>query len=515
VRFNIASHFVDRNVEEGRGESTALLSGEHSTTYAELAGLTNRVGNVLRELGVRSGHVVLLAMNDGVEFVATWYAAQKLGAVTAEVYTFLQPKDYAYYLGYTEARLVIADAVTLPALRAAGTADLLVIGVPEAGLRPGEHHFETLISQASGELEAAHTTLDDVAIWKFTTGSTGAPKACVHTARSPLESFERYAQGVLGIRPGDRVLAVPKLFFGYARDLVALFPFGVGGTGVTFGERSTAELIFGLIARYRPTILVNVPTMMSAMIAHPAAAGQDLSCLRLCTSAGEALPSELHRKWDNTFGVEVVDGIGSSEAYHIYLSNRPGQVRRGSLGQAVPGYRVRVLDETDAELPDGEIGTLEVTGPTIAREYRGEAEKTARTFQGDTVRSSDLFSRDSEGFFHHHGRADDLLKVGGLFVAPSEIEDCLLGHPDVTDCAVVGREMNGLVRPRAYVVLRNGAAADAQALRDFTRARLAGHKYPREVWFVTELPRTANGKLDRRALARGNALKKECTQERQ
>ncbi|MDT7723655.1 MAG: hypothetical protein QOI21_231 [Actinomycetota bacterium] len=500
MRFNIATHFVDHNLDEGRGLNTALWCEGQSVTYSDLAVLVNRVGNALRELGVRSGQLVLLAMSDGLDFVATWYAVQKIGAVTAEVYTFLQPKDYTYYLGYTEAALVVADAVTLPALREAGAANLLVTGVPAAELLPGEHHFGTLVSAASSELEAAPTNLDDVAIWKFTTGSTGAPKACVHTARSPLESFERYAKGILAIGSEDRVLAVPKLFFGYARDLVALFPFGAGGAGITFAERSTAGLMFELIAHYRPTILVNVPTMMSTMIAHPEAAQQDLSCLRLCTSAGEALPPELHRKWDNTFGVEVIDGIGSSEAYHIYLSNRPGEVRRGSLGKTVPGYRARILDETDAELPDGEIGTLEVTGPTIALEYRGDAEKTARTFHGETVRSGDLFSRDSEGFFHHHGRADDLLKVGGVFVAPGEIEDCLLGHPDVTDCAVMGRELNGLVVPRAYVVLRAGASVDAQALRDFARARLAGHKYPREVSFVTELPRTANGKLDRRAL---------------
>jgi benzoate-CoA ligase family protein len=500
VRFNITTHFVDRNAEEGRGLNTALLCEGRSVSYSNLAALVNRVGNALCELGVRCGQMVLIAMSDGLDFVASWYAAQKIGAVTAEVYTFLQPKDYAYYLGYTEARLVIADAVTLPALREAGAANLLVTGVPAAELRPGEHHFDTLVSQAASELEAAPTNLDDVAIWKFTTGSTGAPKACVHTARSPLESFERYAQGVLGLRSDDRVLAVPKLFFGYARDLVALFPFGAGGAGIVFGDRSTAGLMFELIARYRPTILVNVPTMMSAMIAHPEAAQQDLSCLRMCTSAGEALPPELHRKWDSTFGVEVVDGIGSSEAYHIYLSNRPGAVRRGSLGSIVPGYQARILDETDAELPDGEIGTLEVTGPTIALEYRGDAEKTARTFHGDTVRSGDLFSRDSEGFFHHHGRADELLKVGGIFIAPGEIEDCLLGHPDVTDCAVMGREVNGLVLPRAYVVVREGASVDAQTLRDFARARLAGHKCPREVRFVSELPRTTNGKLDRRAL---------------
>lgn len=278
-----------------------------------------------------------------------------------------------------------------------------------------------------------------------------------------------------------------------------MFPFGVGAAGIPFPQRSTADLMFELIARHRPTVLVNVPTMMSAMVAHPDAANQDLSSLRLCTSAGEALPSELHRKWDNTFGVEVVDGIGSSEAYHIYLSNRPGVTRRGSLGQAVPGYQVRVIDELDQELPDGEIGALEVTGPTIAREYRGDAEKSQRTFHGDTLRSGDLFSRDEAGFFTHHGRADDLLKVGGVFVAPGEIEDCLLGHPEVVECAVVGHEKDGLVLSRAYIVVKDNATLTETELQNYAREHLAAHKYPREVCFVPELPRTANGKLDRRA----------------
>ncbi|WP_246257756.1 benzoate-CoA ligase family protein [Amycolatopsis anabasis] len=497
---NLASFFVDRNLAEGRGESTALVCAQRSVSYAELAALTNRIGNVLRDLGVRSGQRVLLALSDSVEFVATWYAAQKIGAVTAEVYTFLQPKDYAYYLTYTEPALVVADAVTLDALRTAGARELLVTGVPDAELRDHERPFRTLVERASDELEPAPVTEDDVAIWKFTTGSTGSPKACVHPARSPLASFEHYARGVLGIRPDDRVLAVPKLFFGYARDLVALFPFGVGGSGVVFGERSTADRIFDLIERHRPTILVNVPTMMSAMVAHPRAAEADLGSLRLCTSAGEALPAELHRKWDETFGVDVVDGIGSSEAYHIYVSNRPGEARRGSLGQAVPGYSARVVDESGNPLPDGEIGPLEVTGPTIAREYWGDPGKSARTFRGDTLLSGDLFSRDAEGFFHHRGRADDLLKIGGIFVAPSEIEHCLIGHPDVVDCAVLGYEAEGLARARAFVVPRAGARVTAEELVEFARERLAGHKCPRDIRFVDALPRTANGKLDRRAL---------------
>ena len=516
-RFNVASHFVDRNVDEGRGDRPALLTDAGATTYAELAALVNRAGSVLRELGVRRGDRVLLALSDGVEFVATWYAAQKIGAVTAEVYTYLPVKDYAYFLAYTEARVVVVDAVTLDAVReavhqtgretAGADRTLLVVGdaVGDAagtgGLRPGEHSFATLVGQASAELDAAPTTRDDVAIWKFTTGSTGAPKACVHPARSPLLSFDWYARGVLDISPNDVVLPVPKLFFGYARDLAALFPFGVAGAGVVFPERSTPERIFELIERHRPTILVNVPTMMSAMLAHPAAATADLSCLRLCTSAGEALPAELARRWDQAFGVDVVDGIGSSEAYHIYISTRPGDPRPGSLGRVVPGYTARVVGEDGTPQPDGSVGLLEVSGGTVAFEYHGAPEKTAATFVGEgTVRSADLFVRDVDGYFYYRGRADDLLKVAGVWVAPSEIESCLLAHPDVLECAVVGYTSEGLVRPRAFVVIRDGASVTAAELQALARAELSPHKYPRDVRFVGSLPRTANGKLDRRAL---------------
>ncbi|MBN6037141.1 benzoate-CoA ligase family protein [Amycolatopsis sp. 195334CR] len=491
---NITSYFLDRN----EGSRTALITPERTVTYAELIALSNRAGNALHQLGVRSGQRVLLALNDGVDFVAVWYGAQKIGAVTAEVYTFLQPKDYEYFLNYTEALAVIADATTLGPLREAGARNLVVAGVDESELRPGEHSLSALLAEAADQLDPVEGPDDEVAIWKFTTGSTGAPKACTHTRRSPIRSFELYAKEILGINADDKVLGVPKLFFGYARDLVAMFPFGVGGSGIAFPERTTPELLFHLIAEHRPTILVNVPTMMSAMLAHPAAAEQDLSCLRLCTSAGEALPAEVHRKWDETFGVEVVDGIGSSEAYHIFLSNRPGAAKRGSLGREVPGYSARVIDESGAVLPDGEIGTLEVTGPTIAGEYWGDAEKSARTFDGETLRSGDLFSRDAEGFFTHHGRADDLLKIGGIFVAPSEIENCLLGHADVVECAALGYEQDGLARVRAFVV-RSGTVTEDE-LREYARARLAGHKYPREIVFVDTLPRTANGKLDRRAL---------------
>jgi benzoate-CoA ligase family protein len=504
TRFNVADYFVDRNLAVGRAERTALLTNAGATTYAELAALVNRVGNVLLSLGARRGERVLLALSDGVEFVATWYGAQKIGAVTAEVYTFLQAKDYRYFLDYTGASVVIADPFTLDRLREAGVADrkVLVVGATD-DLRDNEYDFATLVAAAPATLDAAPTDRDDIAIWKFTTGSTGAPKACVHTAASPIVSHEAYGLGVLDITEDDIILPVPKLFFGYARDLAALYPFGVGGAGIAFPERTTVERIFELIARFRPTILVNVPTMMSAMVAHPAASTQDFSSLRLCTSAGEALPAELHRKWDEAFGVEVVDGIGSSEAYHIYISNRPGAARQGSCGQVVPGYAARVVNDEGAEVRDGEVGTLEVTGGTVALEYFEDEEKSAATYRGNTVHTGDLFSRDTDGFFFYHGRADDLLKSGGIWVAPSEIEHCLIGHDDVIECGVVGYDVDGLMRPRAYVVLRDGVSGSAElvaALREYVRARLAGHKSPHDIRFVDALPRTTNGKLDRRAL---------------
>jgi len=502
VEFNLASHFVDRHVEEGRGDRTALTTDERRWSYAELAELTSRTAHVLRELGVRAEERVLLVLADSPQFVAAWYAVLKLGAVTAEAYTFLPPKDYAYYLDYTRARVCVTDAATLERVREAAAASrwlerLLVVGAEPGDLRENEEHFETLADGAPATFEAAPTTRDDIAIWKFTTGSTGAPKACVHPMHSPLLSCDWYATGVLGMREDDVVLPVPKLFFGYARDMAALFPFQSGGAGIVFGERTTPERIYELAERHRPTILVNVPTMMSAMLADPRP--EALSSLRLCTSAGEALPAELHRRWLDAFGVEVLDGIGSSEAYHIYISNRPGAARVGSTGQVVPGYRARVVDETGNDLPDGEIGRLHVEGDTAALMYWNAHTKSKATFAGDLVMTGDLFARDSDGYFTYRGRADSLLKVGGIFVAPAEIEHCLIEHPAVVECAVVGAERDGLAFPRAHVVVREEVAA--RELQDFVRERLSPHKRPREVVFMDALPKTGSGKIDRRALA--------------
>lgn len=500
TEFNIASHFVDRNADE----RTALITERGPVGYGELKALVNRVGGALRALGVGRGDRVLLALADSVEFVAVWFGAQKIGAVTAEVYTFLQAEDYKYFVDYATPAVVVADATTLPRLRAAGVARMLVVGVPQADLLDGESHFDTAVAAQPDTLEAAPTRSDDPAMWRFTTGSTGAPKACVLPARSALLATEWYAFGSLGLRPDDVVLSVPKLFFGYANNMTVLFPFGAGGTGIISAERATPELIFDLVRRHRPTILVNVPTMISAMVRHPDAAAQDLSSLRVCVSGGEVLPAALRAEWMDRFGVEVLDGIGSSEAFHGYICNRPGRVKPGSLGEAVPGYRLRVVDHDGTPVPDGEVGRLEITGETAALEYWQAPEKSAETFpHPHTVRSSDLVVRSPDGFFTYHGRADDLLKVGGMWVAPAEIEECLLRHPAVSQCAVVGYEVDGLTKTRAFVVVDSAVTADpttAQALKDFVRSTLAPHKYPRDVRFVARLPLTPSGKVDRQAL---------------
>jgi len=504
--FNVAHYFLHRNVEEGRGDRVALHVGEQAVTYRELSQLAYRIGHVLRALGVAPEDRVLLALADGVEFVATWYAVVGLGAVSAEVYTYLHAHDYAYYLDYVRPQVVVTDAVTHGKVREAAhtvgfRGKLLAVGVPE--LLPGEEDFHRLVAQAPSEPALADTRKDDFALWKFTTGTTGRPKAVVHCHYAPYLSFWNYAQEVIRYTPEDVVLPVPKLFFGYARDCAALFPFGVGASAVVFPERSTPERIFQLIRHHRPTLLIQVPTMMRQMVEHPEAECYDLSCVRLATSAGEALPAELYHRWKQKFGVEVVDGIGSSELYHIYISNRPGQVRPGSVGRPCPGYRAEVRDPDGRPLPRGETGELWVWGETAALLYWRDRGKSVRTFHGNWVRTGDLFREDEDGFLWYQGRADDLMKVGGVWVAPAEVEQCLLSHPLVAECAVLPTVREGLVVPVAYVTLREPHRAGpelARALQDHVRGNLSPHKYPREVRFVDSLPRTPSGKVDRRQL---------------
>ncbi len=504
-RFNMGWYFLDRNLEEGRGDKRCLYYRDEAWTYREVHAAASRFGNVLRSLGVDVEDRVLLVLPDRPEFAFAWFGAAKVGAVIAMVNPLLPAEDFGHYFNYSRARVAVVDESVLdrlepllgsfPHLR-----HLVVVG--GAG---GRHlAFEELCAKASDRLVNADTHRDDPAIWLFTSGSTGKPKAAVHLQQDLPWNTERYARMVLGIREDDLTVSVPKLFFGYATGTNLLFPFAVGAATALFSERSEPGALFDAIERYRPTILTSVPTMIGGMLNHPGGPQRDLSSLRLVLSAGEALPSELYRRWIETFGVEILDGIGSAEMFHIYISNLPGEVVPGSLGRLVPGYEARIVGPDGSEMPPGEAGTLWIKGESAAILYWQAHEKSKEILRGDWVVTGDHMRRDGQGRFWYEGRTDDMLKVGGIFVSPYEVENCLLQHPLVAECAVIGyKDADGLVKPKAYVVCREGApdATLARDLQEFVKTRLAPYKYPRMVEFAVSLPRNDRGKIDRRRLS--------------
>lgn len=498
-RFNLTDYFLYDRLEEGRGGHPAILFEDSRWTYAEVAEQAARAGNALKAAGVLPGDRVLICLPDCPEFAFAWFGAIRIGAVGAMVNPLLPPKDYRYYLRYSE-----ASAIVLPASLAETLGDVLKTARHLKTVLAVGGSFEKACAQASPSLEAHPTRATDPALWLFTSGSTGEPKAAVHRHRDFAFNTEVFAKRAMGMRPDDRTLSVPKLFFGYATGTNLMFPFSVGATACLFPERSTAEAMYRRIAQFRPTVLTTVPTMINAMLQDPQADSADLSSIRFAFSAGEALPPELYHRWKARFGIELCDGIGSAEMFHIYITNRPGDVVPGSLGRIVDGYRARILDPGGREVPDGELGTLWIGGPTAAIEYWKDPEKSARTFhhspEGSWVDTGDQFRRDADGRFWYAGRADDMLKVGGVWVAPAEIENCLLKHPGVAECAVLGIQEEGLVKPRAYVVPRPGAGPTAGELQEFVKKNLAPYKYPRQVAFLEALPKNDRGKVDKKLL---------------
>jgi benzoate-CoA ligase family protein len=503
-RLNIADHFLDARVREGNGDRPALLTDRRTWTYRDVQTLANRFGHLLRGAGVEPEQRVLIALPDGPEFVGALFGALKIGAVVVMVNPAHKPDAIEQLYGYSRARAALVhkesvDAFQAAARSASSPVRLLILGEPEV---------EDLLAHAPRDLETLATHRDDPAIWLFSGGTTGRPKAVVQPHASFVNTTECYAKRALGYSAKDVTLSVPKLFFGYATGSNLFFPFSVGGAAALYPERATAEVVFEKIARFRPTILVNVPTMINQMVSHPDAARQDLSCLRLCTSAGEPLPAELHRRWTETFGVELLDGLGTAEMWHIFLSNLPGRVTPGTLGTAVPGFEVKVCDDEDRELPDGEVGRLWVRGDSRAIGYWQLMESTKRVFRGEWVVTDDLLRRNPDGTFTFCGRADDMLKVAGKWCSPQEVESCLLQHPAVAEVAVVGVvDERGLTKPHAFVVAkadrRPDSGADlAEELRAFVRERLEPYKHPREVIFLAALPRTHLGKVDRGRLKR-------------
>ncbi|MGH7730332.1 MAG: benzoate-CoA ligase family protein [Candidatus Eiseniibacteriota bacterium] len=499
-RLNIADHFLDARVHEGLGDRPALRTDAGVVTYAGVRTLANRFGNLLVAAGAEPEQRVMIALPDGPEFVATFFGALKLGGVVVMVNPGLPSTEIAQLLDYTRARVVVTHRDTAAAFQEAARAAPMVKSILVAG-GPG---FERDLAAASPELGTFPSHRDDPAIWLFSGGTTGRPKAVVQTHRSFANTTACYAKEVIGYRRDDITLSVPKLYFGYATGSNLLFPFAAGASVALFPEPATPDGLFERIRRFRPTILVNVPTMINRMVSHPDARSQDLSSLRLSTSAGEALPAELHRRWIDTFGVELLDGLGTAEMWHIFISNHPGAARPGTLGTVVPGFEVKVCDEAGRELARGETGWLWVRGDSRAIGYWQHMEKTAQGFRGEWYVSGDLVTMDGDGYVTYCGRGDEMLKVSGKWLAPAEVEGCLLLHPAVSEAAVVGViDASGLVKPRAYVVTRAPRRGLDEELKAFVRERLDPYKHPREVVFLDALPRTHLGKVDRGRLRTG------------
>jgi len=513
--FNVAAYLVDRPVAEGRGARPAFRCEGRVLTCGDVRDQVGRAGNALRDLGVDMEDRVLIACLDSPEFIAAFYGAIEIGAVAVPVNTLLRADDYVYFLEDSRAKVAVVSAPLLPEIgpalaRAKALRHVLVAGGGAGeggagGAGPGLLSFEERLARASPVLEPAPTSRDDAAFWLYSSGSTGAPKGAVHLHHDMVVCLETYAKQVLGLRADDRVFSAAKLFFAYGLGNSGYCPLGVGAEAVLHPARITPKGAFDTIERERPTLFFGVPTLYAAMLAHDDPARgerrRDLSSLRLCVSAGESLPAEIYRRWLERYGVEILDGIGTTEVLHIFISNRPGAVRPGSSGTVVPGYEAEVVDEAGGPLPPGEVGNLRVRGDSTMAFYWNRHEKTKATLFGPWIRTGDKFTRDEDGFFWYCGRADDMLKVCGLWVSPVEVEAALVQHPSVLEAAVVGAEDDDrLVKPKAFVVLKETATASAalaEELRGFVKARLASYKHPRWVEFVRELPKTATGKIQR------------------
>ncbi len=507
VQLNLASHFLDARVAEGRGGRVAIRTDGETLTYADVVSLSARVAHALSAADVHPEERVILALRDGPMYVGALFGILRAGAVVVMVNPDLPSEALQYFLDYSRARAAFVDAGRLEAFRQASNTR------PETGapastsavtLFPaGNTRFDATLARHPSNFAPFRTHRDDPAVWLFSGGTTGRPKAVVQTPRSFAHAAEMYGKGVLDLQPDDVTIAVPKLFFGYATGANVFFPFLVGASTVLFPEHSTAATLFEKIARHRPTVLVTVPSMVQQMLSHPGAGSQDLSSLRVATSAGEALPVELHERWNRAFRVDLVDGLGTAEMWHIFISNRPGRVVPGTLGRVVPGYEVKLCDEEGREVADGEVGALWVRGQSRGICYWQRMEDTMRTFRGEWTVTGDLLRRNADGTFVYCGRSDDMLKVSGRWLAPAEVENCLLQHEAVREVAVVPlKNADGLVKPIAFIVVDHMTPALATELQELVRARLEPFKCPREIIFLESLPRTHLNKVDRNALAK-------------
>jgi benzoate-CoA ligase len=499
--FNAASYFVDRHIAEDRGEKVAIECEERRVTYRELFQTVNQVGNALKSLGVRPEERVLLLLLDTPEFAASFFGAIKIGAVPVPVNTLLKPADYEFLLNNSRARVVIVSESLLPTLQTIPPSDLhyvekfIVVG----GGPSGSLSFTSWVQEQPTSLEAARTSKDDVAFWLYSSGSTGRPKACVHLQHDMVVCAERYAKAILGITEHDRFFSVAKLFFAYGLGNGLYFPMAVGATSILLPGPPKPQSVFEVVERFRPTLFFSVPSNFAKLLANES--GADFSSVRHAISAGECLPAAIFHRFKERFGVEILDAIGSTEALHMFIANRPGALKPGSSGMVIPGFEARIVDEHDHPVAPGELGDLMVKTDAACACYWNQHERTKSTIAGPWLRTGDRYWQDTDGYFWYAGRSDDMLKVSGTWVSPVEIENVLLEHSQVQEAAVVGRkDADGLVKSVACVVLRDGSSGNSElaaALQRFVLDRLPVFKRPHQIEFFAELPKTATGKLQR------------------
>jgi len=497
-RYNVST-VLDRNLESGRGAKAAIVGEYGEVSYERLLAMACAAGRALQAFGVQREQRVLMVMDDTPAFPAVFCGAIRAGMVPVPLNPLFKPDDYRYLLSDSDARAVVVDLDLLPKVREAlaghGEPVPLVVA---GGLAEGAHALEDLLAEHAGELAPAPTHRDDAAFWLYSSGSTGRPKGVVHLQHDLPYTCQTYAAEVLGIGEDDRCFSTTKLFHAYGLGNSLSFPFWVGATSVQLYGRPAPDRALGAVERHRPTLLFSVPTLYNAMLASPEAKQRDLSSVRLCVSAAESLPAEIWRRWHDTYGLVILDGIGSTELLHIFCSNTTERLRPGSSGVAVPGYDLKLLGDEDEPVPQGETGTLYVRGDSALAGYWRQHEKTKRTVLGDWVWTGDRYRRDADGFWWHQGRVDDMLKVGGLWVSPVEMEQVLAEHPAVYECAVVQVLVDGLTRIKAVVVRQEADAGQLTAeLQAWCKERLQRHEFPHIVEYTDELPKTTTGKIQR------------------
>ncbi len=471
-----------------------------SLSYSQLNEQSHRFAQGLLTLGLRQEDRVLLCMHDSLLWPVAFLGCMLAGVVPVAVNTLLTSQDYAFMLQDSRSRALLVSKALWPVFAPVveQCPHLRFILADATDTTPGCVDIAELIQHNPPLVQAAHTLADDVCCWLYSSGSTGSPKGTVHLHSHIIQTAELYGRAVLGLQENDVVFSAAKLFFAYGLGNALSFPLAVGATTVLLGTRPTPADVFKVLQSHRPTVFYGVPTLFAGLLAHaerPSA--KDLN-LRVCTSAGEALPAEIGHKWQSEYGVEILDGIGSTEMLHIFLSNKPGRVRYGTTGEAVPGYRLRLVNDEGRECAHGELGELQINGPSAAIMYWNNREKTKHTFAGEWTRSGDKYSRDPDGYYTYGGRSDDMLKVGGIYVSPFEVEASLMTHAAVLEAAVVGQaDEEGLIKPKAYVVLKAGQSVSGADLQAHVKSHLAPFKYPRWVEFLPELPKTATGKIQR------------------